>query len=185
VGGARILDRLVEVLRDALGADPILIANDPEATEWRPDLRVVADLRPGTGTLGGLYTAVMADPHPPDPTPVVVVAWDMPFVPPELIRHLASRVESCDVVIPASPSHRGVEPTCAAYSPVCGPAIERALDHDDLRAVAFHDAVETCILPGDEVGRFGDPATMFFNVNTPDELERANCLWRRQESSRS
>ncbi|HET7598892.1 MAG TPA: NTP transferase domain-containing protein, partial [Gemmatimonadales bacterium] len=47
VCGARILDRLVAVLQDALGAPPLLVANAPDAREWRADLRAVADARPG------------------------------------------------------------------------------------------------------------------------------------------
>ena len=179
VGGIRILDILVDVLRSALESDPILIANDPGASEWHPDLRVVPDRRPGAGALGGLYTAVVET-----PAPVVCVAWDMPFVPADLIRYLAERVEAGDVVIPASGGRRGVEPMCALYGPGCRTAMEDALGNDDLRAIAFHDAVKTCILPLDEVRRFGDPGSMFFNVNTRDDLSRADQLWQRHASSR-
>jgi GTP:adenosylcobinamide-phosphate guanylyltransferase len=33
------------------------------------------------------------------------------------------------------------------------------------------------VLPLDEVRRLGDPARLFFNVNTADELARAESLW--------
>jgi molybdopterin-guanine dinucleotide biosynthesis protein A len=85
VGGERVLDRLVGVLTTALGTPPLLVANAPDAAAWRPDLRVVADVRPGCGSLGGIYTAVVEA-----PAPVVCVAWDMPFVPVELAA-IASR----------------------------------------------------------------------------------------------
>jgi len=62
--------------------------------------------------------------------------------------------------------------------------MEDALAQDDLRAIAFHDAVKTCILPLDEVRRFGDPELMFFNVNTQDDLSRADQLWQHHASSR-
>ena len=75
MGGERILDRLVRALTEALGGPPLLVANAPEAAAWRPDLRVVPDVRPGHGSLGGIYTAVVEA-----PAPVVCVAWDMPFV---------------------------------------------------------------------------------------------------------
>jgi molybdopterin-guanine dinucleotide biosynthesis protein A len=83
VGGERVLDRVAEVLASALGVPPILVANAPDAGSWRPDLRVVTDVRPGLGALGGIYTAVLAA-----PAPVVCVAWDMPFVTPALVRRL-------------------------------------------------------------------------------------------------
>jgi len=30
------------------------------------------------------------------------------------------------------------------------------------------------------VKAFGDPDELFFNVNTPDDLERAEALWQRR-----
>src|ERR1041384_8439617 len=59
VGGRRILDRLVDAFQEALGEPPLLVANAPEARGWRDGLQVVADRRPGAGTLGGLWTAVV------------------------------------------------------------------------------------------------------------------------------
>jgi molybdopterin-guanine dinucleotide biosynthesis protein A len=70
VGGERILDRLVRVMTAAFGGPPLLVANAPDAPAWRPDLRVVADVRPGLGSLGGIYTAVVETPAaPPSRTP--------------------------------------------------------------------------------------------------------------------
>lgn len=166
-------------MREALGSDPILIANDPDAADWFPGLRVTPDVRRGAGALGGLYTAVVEG-----PAPVVCVAWDMPFVPAGFIAQLARHVGQFDAVLPASLGRRGVEPLCAAYGPACRLPMEEALERGDLRAVAFHDAVNTCILPLEEVAGFGDPEAMFFNVNTKDDLKRADELWRQHESSR-
>lgn len=171
VGGRRILDRLVDAFGEALGTLPLLVANAPGAARWRTDLRVVSDRRPGTGSLGGLYTAVMEA-----PAPVVTVAWDMPFVPAALIRDLARGLTDHDVCIPASGGRRGVEPLCAAYGPACGPAMADALERGDLRAIAFHRAVRVVVLPEERVRTFGDPARLFFNVNTTDELVRANGM---------
>src|SRR6266568_3590860 len=75
VGGARILDRVVDGVRAVTGALPLLIANAPGASAWRPDLQTIPDARPGYGSLGGIYTAVSAPPQP-----VLCVAWAMPFV---------------------------------------------------------------------------------------------------------
>jgi molybdopterin-guanine dinucleotide biosynthesis protein A len=180
VGGARILDRLVAACRDALGADPLLVANAADATTWHPGLRGVPDLRPDTGALGGLYTAVVEA-----PAPVVCVAWDMPFVTAPLLRSLAGGLAEADAVLPASGGRRGVEPLCAAYGPACRAPMAAALDLGDLRAIAFHAAVRTCILSGDEIRALGVPDHVFFNVNTPEDLTEAERLWRAHESSRS
>jgi molybdopterin-guanine dinucleotide biosynthesis protein A len=179
VGDQRILDRLVEAMTAALGEPPLLVANAPDAQNWRPDLRTVADTRPGLGSLGGIYTAVVEA-----PAPVVCVAWDMPFVSESLIRSLASALDKHDAVLPESAGRRGVEPLCAAYGPACRDAIAASLTTGDLRAIGFHDRIRVGILPLAEVRALADPELVFFNVNTADDLAKADQLWRQHASFR-
>lgn len=171
VGGMRILDRLVAEFTEALGGEPLLVANAPDAPSWRAGLRVVPDTRPGLGSLGGIYTAVLEG-----PAPVVCVAWDMPFVSAALIRRLADGLAAYDALLPESDGRRGVEPLCAAYGPACTAAIAASLDRGDLRAIGFHREVRVGTLPLDEVRRLGDPERLFFNVNTADDLAKAEAL---------
>jgi molybdopterin-guanine dinucleotide biosynthesis protein A len=178
VGGERILDRLVQVMVAALGEPPLLVANAPDAASWRPELRTVADVRPGFGALGGIYTAVMGA-----PAPVVCVAWDMPFVSEALIGALADGLDRCDAMLPQSGGRRGVEPLCAAYGPACQDAIASSMAAGDLRAIGFHDRIRVGILPLDQVRTLADPDLLFFNVNTADDLAKADQLWRRHASS--
>ena len=180
MGGVRILDRLVDAFATAFGELPLLVANEPDAAGWRTDLQVLADLTPGAGALGGILTAVAADQRP-----VVCVAWDMPFVPAALLRLLADGLQGADAVLPPSGGRRGVEPLCAGYGPACRAAIEAAIARGDLRAIGFHSAVRTCILPAEAVAACGDPDLLFFNVNTPDDLRQADALWQRLASSPS
>jgi molybdopterin-guanine dinucleotide biosynthesis protein A len=179
VGGERILDRLVNVMATALGEPPLLVANAPGAADWRSDLRTVGDIRPGFGALGGIYTAVVCA-----PAPVVCVAWDMPFVSESLVRALAGGLTHYDAMLPQSEGRRGVEPLCAAYGPACRDAIAASLEQGDLRAIGFHARIRVGILTGAEVRMLGDPDTLFFNVNTADDLARAGELWQRHASSR-
>jgi molybdopterin-guanine dinucleotide biosynthesis protein A len=171
IGGERILDRLVRVLTAALGGEPLLVANAADAAEWRPGLRVVPDVRPGLGSLGGIYTAVVQA-----PAPVVCVAWDMPFVSPELVGRLAAGLDQFDALLPESDGRRGVEPLCAAYGPACAGAIAASLDRGDLRAIGFHRDVRVGTLPLAQVRALGDPERLFFNVNTADDLAKAEAL---------
>lgn len=178
VGGERILDRLVRVLTAAFGEPPLLVANAADAPGWRPDLRTVSDARPGFGALGGIYTAVLES-----PAPVVCVAWDMPFVSESLVRTLAAGLDRHDAMLPESGGRRGVEPLCAAYGPACLQAIADCLTAGDLRAIGFHDRIRVGILPLDQVRALADPNLLFFNVNTADDLARADQLWRQRVSS--
>lgn len=170
VGGERIIDRVARVLAEATDS-LLLVANAPEAGDWLPGVRVVGDVRPGEGALGGLHAALA---HAS--TDIVLVAWDMPFVPAALLRELRARGEreGADAVLPESDgSRRGVEPLCAWYAARCLAAVEAALDTGDRRVVAFHAHVDARRVPIDEVAAFGDPALLFGNVNTPDDLVRA------------
>jgi molybdopterin-guanine dinucleotide biosynthesis protein A len=174
LGGRRILDRVVDALHAVTGEPPLLVANAPEGPTWRPDLHTIPDVRPDCGSLGGIYTAVVAGAGP-----VLCVAWDMPFVSPELLRVLADGSAGYDAFLPESDGRRGVEPLCAVYAPACGPAIERQLAGGNLKAIGFHPEVKVGTLRLERVREFGDPDVLFFNVNTPADLERAEALWRR------
>jgi molybdopterin-guanine dinucleotide biosynthesis protein A len=173
-GGQRILDRVVEAVAGATGAAPLLVANDPRASTWRPDLRTISDARPGCGSLGGIYTAVVSGPGA-----VLCVAWDMPFVTSELLSALVEASSGFDAFLPESDGHRGMEPLCAVYGPACLPAIERRLAAGELEAIAFHPDVKVGTLALERVRRYGDPETLFFNINRPEDLDRAQALWRR------
>ncbi len=177
VGGRRILDRVVDAVTTATGALPVLVANDPTASQWRPDLRTIPDRIGGAGSLGGIHTAV-AD----GAGPVLCVAWDMPFISAPLLRALAESAVGYDAFLPESAGPRGLEPLCAVYGPACRTPIERAIARGDLRAIAFHADVKVGTLSLDRVRVIGgdDPATLFFNINTPDDLAQAEALWRRR-----
>jgi molybdenum cofactor guanylyltransferase len=169
VGGRRIIDRVADALR-AVSDDLLLVANDPSAAGWLPGVRHAGDVLPGEGSLGGIHAALV---HAS--SPVLVVAWDMPFVPPALLTRLRELGQTADAAVPESGSRRGVEPLCAWYAPACVPAIERSLAAQNRRVVAFFDAVRVARLPADQVAAFGDPEWIFMNVNTPDELVRAEA----------
>jgi molybdopterin-guanine dinucleotide biosynthesis protein A len=167
----------VRVLTSALGEPPLLVANAADADHWHPGLRTVADVKPGFGALGGIYTAVVQS-----PAPVVCVAWDMPFVSEPLIRALAGGLDRFDTMLPQSDGRRGVEPLCAAYGPACREAIAASLAAGDLRAIGFHDRIRAGILSIEQVRALADPSLLFFNVNTADDLARADELWRQHVS---
>lgn len=177
LGGRRILDRVVDAVVAVTGQPPLLVANAPDAARWRPDLRTIPDVRRERGSVGGIYTAVVSGVGP-----VLCVAWDMPFLTADLLNVLVTEATSggWDAFLPESDGRRGVEPLCAVYGPACGPAIERQLERGDLRAIAFHTDVKVGTLPLERVQAFGDPDELFFNVNTPADLERAEAVWRRR-----
>jgi molybdopterin-guanine dinucleotide biosynthesis protein A len=169
VRGERIIDRVANALASVTDR-LLLIANDERADGWLPEVRREADVRPGLGSLGGIHAALV---HAGGPA--LVVAWDMPFVPSELLAALLELGRDADVAVPESGSRRGVEPLCAYYSERCIEPIERRLAADDRRVIGFYDDVRVARLTAERIAAFGDPETIFMNVNTPEELVLAEA----------
>ena len=180
VGGERILDRVVRAVATATDEPPLLIANAENASTWRDDLTVVPDVQTGCGSLGGIFTAISSVDGP-----VLVVAWDMPFVSSDLLRALIVGWKSYDLRLPESNGPLGLEPLCGVYGPTCKDPIRKSLDQEDYRTTPFHEGLQVGRLPLEQVQAFGEPDTLFFNVNVQEDIERADELWRLQHQPAS
>jgi molybdenum cofactor guanylyltransferase len=163
VQGVRIIDRVRAALERVVD-DMLLIANDPQASDWLPGVRCESDVLRDVGSIAGIHAALV---HAGGP--VIAVAWDMPFVPVGLLRVLRDAGARSDAVVPESDSRRGLEPLCAYYGPACVPAIEQRIASGDRRVIAFYDDVRLTRVPATDVAAFGDPVKLFMNVNTPEE----------------
>lgn len=172
VGGVRVVDRVAAAAREAL-AEVVLVTGDAERFGGM-GLRMRPDARPGMGALGGVHAALRwaADEGRPG---ALCLACDLPFLAPGLLRELVERAaaEGADAVVPTSGGRRGVEPLCAFYSTGCLPAVEAMLDGGELRIVELLERVRTVRLLPEEVRRWGDPAVLFLNLNTPADHARA------------
>jgi molybdopterin-guanine dinucleotide biosynthesis protein A len=120
--------------------------------------RVVSDLSPDRGPLGGIDTALRNSTDAWN----LVVACDMPALPPDFLRSLLDEAEAagCECLIPVSPA--GVEPLCAVYHRECRPEIARALGRGVLKV---HEAVAALRARYWEVPE----AAWFVNLNTPED----------------
>ena len=97
----------------------------------------------------------------------------MPFVTRDLLALIAERgVNEAFAVLPEG--EFGIEPFCGLYTPACRPFVERAIDERDLRATALPSRFPSFTrIAASDVATIGDPAHLFFNVNTFDDLNRA------------
>jgi molybdopterin-guanine dinucleotide biosynthesis protein A len=181
--GRPLIQRLIDRLNPI--ADEIIVTtNRPEAyaflnTSIRPighsvqRLRLVSDLRPGRGALGGLYTAIASAAHPV----VAVVACDMPFASAALIE-TAGRLlvkEDADIVI--AKSEEGYEPLHAVYRrETCLPAIESAINADQWKVIAWFPQMKVRTLTREEIKQADPHGLAFWNLNTPEEFASAEQL---------
>ncbi len=166
VGGRRVVDRAYEALCCATST-VVLVSGRADASGLIPGVAAHPDRRTGSGSLGGLYTAlVLADECGADG--VWVIAWDMPFVTSALLAQLRLW---CDGMA-AVPVHPGgaMEPLCGWYTTACRPAAERLLDQGEQRAAALAETVGATRVPAHLLG---DTVRLFTNINSPNDLVHA------------
>lgn len=173
-----MIDRVAQAL-SAAAPEVILVANHEDAPAWLPDVRRIRDLRPGGGGLSGVHAALThaALTHPG--RPVIVAAWDMPFVTGALLRELARRctAHEAQACVPESTSPVGMEPFCACYAAACLPALDAALDAGTVGAARFvRSLARVEWLSVGQSREFGDPDRIFFSVNTSADLARAEAM---------
>lgn len=168
VGGRRIVERVVDVL-EPLVDDLLVVTNTPDLYGFL-GLPMVVDLFPDAGSLGGLCTGLAAA----DGDVAFTVACDMPFIHREVVRLVLERAGRADVVIPRVGAQ--LETMHAAYGKACLPHMQSRIRAGRLKIVGFFEDVRVLEIPETEVARHGDPAVVFMNVNTPDELEHARRL---------
>lgn len=165
---ARVAARLSEVCGEL-----VVVVAEPGKAAGLPipaEARVTADLYPGKGSLGGIYSGLHAASNPW----VIVVACDMPFLNVVLLRHMLALRQSNDVIVPLVEGYP--EPTHAAYSKTCLEPIRWRLERDQLKIASFFEDVRVRSIPEEEVRRLDPDLLSFFNVNTQEDLDRALAL---------
>lgn len=169
VGGVRILDRLFEVYREVFD-EIILVTNNPvEFLEW--DALIVSDIFPLRSSLTGVHAGLFYAGYPF----AFFSACDTPFLKKEIVETVLEQIEAVDdLVIPQTSA--GLEPLCAAYSKRClkvaeahlranKPKIQLALQNGRIRKI-----------PEARLREKDPELVSFFNVNTPEDLVRAEQM---------
>ncbi|HZX61151.1 MAG TPA: molybdenum cofactor guanylyltransferase [Candidatus Methylomirabilis sp.] len=169
IGGRPLIDRLVHGLQ-GIFPEVVIVANTPGLYDHL-GVPVVPDLIPDKGSLGGIYTATATARHPW----AFVMACDMPFFNPVLIRYLTTLIEGWDAVVPYTDDW---EPLYALYAKTCLPQMERLIHSGDLKIARFFPHVRVRQVGREELKPYDPHERSLFNMNTPEELARAEEWWR-------
>lgn len=168
VGGYPVVERVIERVVP-LSDDVMLITNTPDKYHHFGH-RVVGDAFPGTGALGGIYTAIYAAQY----SYCLVVACDMPFLNTSLLRYLCGLATGFDVVIPL---FKGFPETMhAVYGRNCLEPIKQQLLNEHLKIIGFFDEVRVRYVEHRDLFRFDPKLRSFLNMNTPADWERVQRL---------
>jgi molybdenum cofactor guanylyltransferase len=165
-------------LAAGLCPEVIVVLNDPQA--W-PDLpaRLVPDVYPGSGPLGGLASglaALAAD-------RALLLACDLPLLQPDLLQAMLAVSFDDDALVPRRPIAEGgpphghdAEPLVAVYRQTCLRTITACLAHDERRMGAALRQISVRYLDPDWWTRFDADGRSFLNLNRPDDLAHARQL---------
>lgn len=172
IGGRVLIEGIVEKMA-RIGDEVIIVTNSPQRYSHL-EARLVGDIYPGRGALGGIYSGLRAARSDHS----LVVACDMPFLDLRLLRYMILLSPGQDVVIPRVGGL--TEPLHAIYSKQCLPPIERVLASGDRKIISFFPEVRVRYIEEQEVKLFDPQCLSFFNINTLADLERARSLVRRK-----
>jgi molybdopterin-guanine dinucleotide biosynthesis protein A len=168
VGGHRIVERVIAAVAPVTDG-LLVVTNTPDVYAFL-GLPMVPDVYPDHGSLGGIYSGLKAA----SGEAAFTVACDMPFLRPDVARLVVERAGLGDVVIPRVGDR--LETLHALYAKSCLSHIEERLAARRLMIAGFFERVRVIEVREAEVARYADPALVFMNVNTPEDLERARGL---------
>lgn len=160
LGGRPLIEHALEGLRPQVGELVLSCGRDPAAYAgygWP----VATDELPDTGPLGGIVGAL----------PLVRGEWlltypgDAPFPHPRLVERLADAAEPTGLAVPLAGGYRQTLVLLLRRDRAAELAAFYARGGRALRA--WLDGVDVAVVEMDDV------ATTFLNVNTPDDLARA------------
>ncbi len=165
LGGRSLAQRAGHTLAQ-FTIEVVVVGGEPIANLRR---RHLPDARAGAGPAAGIEVALIdAGIH------VVALALDLPFVPPALL------LATLDVVGQGAPicaprSEQRWHPLCATYSQAALAPLQERLDRGAFDLHGLLDEIATPLEAAALQG-FGDPAQTLLNINTPEDLERAERL---------
>jgi molybdopterin-guanine dinucleotide biosynthesis protein A len=133
-------------------------------------IKTVADIYPGKGPLGGIYSGLIAS----SSSRAIVVGCDTPFLSLGLLEYMTRTLSDYDIALPRIGEM--VEPLCAVYSKNCLAPIQDLLEQNELGISKLFSMVKVKYVEEDEINSFDPEHLSFFNINSQDDLERARKL---------
>lgn len=165
VDGTTLLAHAVRTLMAV--TDEVLVTGRIGLPDDATGATAVADAYPDHGPLGGLLTGLCRATH----GWVAVVAVDLPFLEPAVLRRLAALRERAQAVVPLVDGRP--QPLVALYHRSAAGVMRSRLENGAPRLSAVLDLLCTRWVPGEEL-REVDPALHgFTNINTQEEWTRA------------
>ena len=168
LAGKPLVQHVIDAMRP-LSTDLFLVGKDIEAYR-RFGLPVTCDLHTPRSSLVGIHTAVASARS----DKCLVVSCDMPFAEAEAACALVELSPGFEAVVPLGPA--GMEPLFALYNRSCLDTMEDCIKRGEFKILEVLSRLKLRRVTATEMGSARDRGTTFFNVNTPDDLRRAEVM---------
>jgi len=162
--GPMVVETVAQAVR-AVTDEIMLVGMETSACVF-PGLPQVADTLPGAGPLTGIHAALAAS----DRSHLLVVACDMPFLNPVLLRYMATLPRDYDALVPVLDRP---QPLHAIYARTCLPVIEAHLREGDFKVTGWYEDANVRRIDRETMARYDPDGLSCFNMNTPEDLEFA------------
>ncbi len=167
--GKPLLEWVVQRV-EFLSYEILVVSEDRNLPVFSPKMRIIPDLFPKRGPLGGLYTGINAC----RTKLAFAFGCDMPFLNRDLLLYMLRVSPGFNAVVPRINGR--VQPLYALYSKECLPALEGDLAKNLLKLTLVLERLKVRLLEEEEVLRFDPKLISFFNINSPLDLNRALVL---------
>jgi molybdopterin-guanine dinucleotide biosynthesis protein A len=168
IDGESMLERQIRVLRSVVRRVVVVGGSARYLDEF--DVPIFPDAVANRGPLGGIYTALVESRTDLN----LVLGCDLPFVSRELLACLVVRAmaDGSEVTVPVSREGR-LQPLCAVFRRRALYAVRTRLALGENKPRGFFPKVRCTTIPWQELADAGFSASLFDNMNTPEEYESA------------
>jgi len=171
LGSQTTVERIAEAMSEVATRIQLVGGHDD-----RNRFESVPDMADSWGPLGGIQAAL----HATEAAWCMVIACDLPFVSGGLLRRLlelrSNKTEDFDAVVPIQ-ADEYPQPLCAVYQRLpCLDAADQSIGKGDHSPRALLDRVNTRYVPFARIADLSGASNFFFNINTPENYERAQSL---------
>lgn len=165
LGGAPLIIRALALAGTV--TDRVTIVGDP--AKFSRYGRTIADVYPDRGPLGGIHAALSSS----EADWNLLLAVDLPFLQPAFLKYLFAEAQSSNAVaiVPFADGHW--HPLCAIYKREFGEYASGSLSLGHNKVDPLFSEVSTRVIAEQELAALGFQSSMFRNLNTPADWDRA------------
>ncbi len=155
----------------------ILISSNTNAYDYL-GYPVIQDIQSGSGPMGGILSCLLRAEN----QNCLIIGCDMPFITANIYKHLLRVREGAQICVPWH-NHEHYEPMCGVYSRDSATEMRRFMEQGNNKLPDFFRITSFKAAP---VGVINPPLPehYFFNVNSPEDLERATQLMDHQKKEK-